>query len=946
PVAAVAAEPAVAVADGADPVLGRVLEVVAASTGYPSDMLDADLDLEADLGIDTVKQAEIFANIRESYGIERDDKLKLRDYPTLAHVVAFVHDHAPETNVAASTETAPAETASLTTGAEPSAFTRRVPVAVLRPPLEWCAPTGVVLGAGSRVVVMPDRGGVAASLIARLEKLGVETLVLEGAPTVDELEAQLASWAGRGAVHGVYWLPALDDPDADLDPAAWREGLHVRVKLLAVTMRALADDVRAAGTFLVSATRLGGRHGYDRDGARDPMGGAVTGFTKALARERPDALVKAVDVAPSRKTAALADTLMAETTTDPGAVEVGYADGHRWGVGLHEEPAQRDPARSLAPDSVFVVTGAAGSIVAAIVADLATAAPGTFHLLDLTPEPDPGDPDLERLDTDRDGLKRDLAERIKASGQRATPALVERELGRLERSAAARQAIDAVQAAGGTACWHQVDLTDAAAVAAVIDAVRAAHDHVDVLVHAAGIEVSHQLPDKPQAEYDLVFDVKANGWFHLLHALGDTELGAAVVFSSIAGRFGNAGQTDYSAANDLLCKSISGFRTTRPGTRGIAIDWTAWRDIGMASRGSIPTMMAAAGIDMLPSDEGIPVVRRELEAAGAGGEVLVARALGVLVEERHATGGVDPDAAGNQTLSSGPLVGSIAGFSLADGLLVTTRLDPAAHGFLRDHRIDGTAVLPGVMGIEAFAEVAALMTPDLVVTAIEAVDFLAPVKFYRDEPRVVELSARPRLDGDALVVDCALVARRTLASGEEQATLHFTGRAPLAREPATTETVAVASGPNGAVVDSDAIYGIFFHGPAYRVLDAEWRDAERAVGRLAPNLPANHEPADQPTRTAPRLVELCFQTAGVLELGTTGRMALPTHVDRVESSPGATDTGPRWAVVTPRPGDSKVDAVVIDDAGRVLVRVEGYEKVDLPILPADDALAPLRAAMG
>ncbi len=176
--------------------------------------------------------------------------------------------------------------------------------------------------------------------------------------------------------------------------------------------------------------------------------------------------------------------------------------------------------------------------------------------------------------------------------------------------------------------------------------------------------------------------------------------------------------------------------------------------------------------------------------------------------------------------------------------------------------------------------------------------------------------------------------------------MHFTGRAALAREPATTETVAVASGPDGAVVDSDAIYGIFFHGPAYRVLDAEWRDAERAVGRLAPNLPPNHEPPDQPTRTSPRLVELCFQTAGVLELGTTGRMALPTHVDRVESSPGATDTGPRWAVVTPRPGDSKIDAVVIDDTGTVLVRLEGYEKVDLPIPPADDVLAPLRAAMG
>ena len=51
-----------------------------------------DLDLEADLGIDTVKQAEVFATIREAYGIERDESLKLRDYPTLNHVVAFVDE--------------------------------------------------------------------------------------------------------------------------------------------------------------------------------------------------------------------------------------------------------------------------------------------------------------------------------------------------------------------------------------------------------------------------------------------------------------------------------------------------------------------------------------------------------------------------------------------------------------------------------------------------------------------------------------------------------------------------------------------------------------------------------------------------------------------------------------------------------------------------------------
>ena len=59
-------------------------------TGYPEEMLDLDLDLEADLGVDTVKQAEMFAAMRATYNIPRDENMKLRDYPTLAHVIRFV----------------------------------------------------------------------------------------------------------------------------------------------------------------------------------------------------------------------------------------------------------------------------------------------------------------------------------------------------------------------------------------------------------------------------------------------------------------------------------------------------------------------------------------------------------------------------------------------------------------------------------------------------------------------------------------------------------------------------------------------------------------------------------------------------------------------------------------------------------------------------------------
>ncbi len=62
-------------------VTDTVVGIVSELTGYPPDLLDVDLDLEADLGVDTVKQAEVFAAIREHYGVARDDASSCATFP-------------------------------------------------------------------------------------------------------------------------------------------------------------------------------------------------------------------------------------------------------------------------------------------------------------------------------------------------------------------------------------------------------------------------------------------------------------------------------------------------------------------------------------------------------------------------------------------------------------------------------------------------------------------------------------------------------------------------------------------------------------------------------------------------------------------------------------------------------------------------------------------------
>ncbi|MBE0685128.1 MAG: hypothetical protein IH585_03930, partial [Anaerolineaceae bacterium] len=87
-----------------------VLAAVSEKTGYPAEMLDVELDLEADLGVDTVKQAELFRTIREHFGIPRREDLRLSDYNTLEKVIGFVMDNASGTATTSSDESMQSET--------------------------------------------------------------------------------------------------------------------------------------------------------------------------------------------------------------------------------------------------------------------------------------------------------------------------------------------------------------------------------------------------------------------------------------------------------------------------------------------------------------------------------------------------------------------------------------------------------------------------------------------------------------------------------------------------------------------------------------------------------------------------------------------------------------------------------------------------------------------
>ena len=175
-----------------------------------------------------------------------------------------------------------------------------------------------------------------------------------------------------------------------------------------------------------------------------------------------------------------------------------------------------------------------------------------------------------------------------------------------------------------------------------------------------------------------------------------------------------------------------------------------------------------------------------------------------------------------------------------------------------------------------------------------------------------------------------------------EVTVHFTGTVRLTGAPPAEGPELKLPQPEGALVDATAIYGTYFHGPAYQVLAEAWRHRDNVAGRFASPLPPNHEPADQATQVVPRLVELAFQTAGLAEIAASARMGLPFGFDRLDV-PGAGGGEVESIALARSTGDGVFDVQVADAQGRLVLALEGYRTAALPGAVRGDAFAPLKA---
>ena len=820
-------------APAADP-RAILLAVVSEKTGYPPEMLDLDLELEAGLGIDSIKRVEILAGLQERLpGLPEVQPADLAGLRTLGHILALAGRDGAAGTGSPPAVSAAAEPARVPAGPAP------LPVApAVLPPAPGTAHAATATPLGRwRVVAIPAapsgfalpglRGGRPWSILDGGSGVGP---ALEAALRARGAACRLSTSVGEEAA-GVIFLGGLAEV----------AGPEAGAAIQRAAFAAAIDLAGRGGGGLVTVQDTGGDFGLSGRAGGRAWSGGLPGLVKSAACEWPDAAVKALDLERGDRAAeALAAAIAAELLAGGPEVEVGLrADGTRltpWA----QPGAAPDGEPVLPPGAVVVATGGARGIGAACLVALVRSTPLRLVILGRTPL-DPEQAGLAHAQ-DEGALRRLLSERARAEGRSPTPAEVAAAATGLLAGREARRHVADLRLAGAQVRYLAVDVRDAEAVAAAIQGVRREWGPIAGVIHAAGALADRSLREKTPSDFALVFGTKVEGLRNLLAAVADDPLRLLCCFSSLAGRAGNGGQADYALANETLTQVVLA-EAARRGQECVArsIAWGPWEG-GMVTA-ALRAHFARRGVPLIPLEAGARGFVAETARDAGGAAVVVAAGGAALEVGRRRTMEVTIDAA------SDPQVG--------------------------DHRIQGLAVLPLVMGLEWFARAATALRPGWHLAALRDVRVQRAVRLPEFAERgsrfLVRTTDGP--DPDSLGLELAA------ADGGVHYTAVAELRAPC--EPADPPA-APAEIPGGAwpwTAEEAYESGRLFHGPRFRALrrleavSAECASA-RAVGIAALDWP----PAVW--RTDPGLLDAGLQLALLWALHTLGRPSLPTAVER------------------------------------------------------------------
>ncbi|MFT4974556.1 MAG: enediyne polyketide synthase [Myxococcota bacterium] len=374
--------------------------------------------------------------------------------------------------------------------------------------------------------------------------------------------------------------------------------------------------------------------------------------------------------------------------------------------------------------------------------------------------------------------------------------------------------LDRLASVGAPVEYFQADVSDPYAVRAAVEAAEKALGPITGILHGAGRNVPALIAGLDSDALAATFAPKVDGLANLLAAIDPERLRLLVGFGSIIGRSGMRGNADYAVANEWLRAGIEDWDVAHPKCQCLVVEWSVWSGVGMGARLSALDALSREGITAIPVEEGVAWMRRLLSHRAP---------VSVVVTGRY--GGLPTLQIGTSPMPFLRFLDEVVAHTPGVELVADTEVSVRSDPYLDDHVFKGQRLVPAVMGFEAMAQAAQVLTGLTSLPTIEEVVFTRPIVVPTDRPlrmRTAALVTAPgvveavvRAEDSGFQVDCF------------RATLRFAPHeAPASDLPSPARDLDFD-------VDGDLYGSLLFHEGRFRRVEAYEQIRGRGViGRI------------------------------------------------------------------------------------------------------------------
>jgi len=832
----------------------NLLETVSHLTGYPREMLGLDMDIESDLGIDSIKRVEIFSSLEEKLNhIQSVSPEIMGSLKTLRQIAEYLAgaplNNEPQTStintqintIASPKRAAENELPEINT----SDISRRVVSIVEKP---YKRGNRLDIPHGRKVFVTDDNSGLSKAITEELKSQNIDAVHISKEALMNKKDLPKAA--------GLIMLPTNAANDFSTEEQKNDKILKDAFILTNHLASDLIDSAVKGGAIFATITRLDGAFGFKGKSIANAVTGGLAALAKTASIEWESVCCRAIDIVPDWKNNKdIAKAVVAELVNpDPsGPVEIGLdknlPPGSRFTLKLESSPYQ--PAQKIRLDlnngDVVVVTGGARGITASAVQALAKHTDATLILLGRSPDPS-SSPEPKWLETlDEEAIIKKAILENELDTQNASPIMLEKAYKKHMANREISRNLEKLRQNGTSAFYFSADIRKPEQLNRVLDDVRSAHGPIKGIIHGAGVLDDRLIKDKTINQFERVFDTKVKGLFTLLESTKNDNLRYLVLFSSIAARIGNRGQVDYAMANEVLNKIARKESLLRPDCRVVSINWGPW-DGGMVTP-SLKREFKKNKIELIPRDAGSMCMLYEMMGdKNYPTEIVVG-------------GNIIPD---KEKLS----------------LTFKREIDVKQYPVLESHILDGSPVVPFALMAEWLGHGALHNNPGLFLYGLDDIRILNGIKLEHNKKLIRLMTGKARKKGSIFEVNVEI--RDGIKSGIE--VIHTRAKAILTDKFSQPPILDIS-----AYMDSkayfrsmDEVYDkILFHGVALRGIKEIISCSSKGILARISSAPSPVKWMKEPLRSKwigdPLVLDSAFQMAIIWCFEEMGVVSLPTY---------------------------------------------------------------------